>query len=60
MGLNYFFETYAPVCDRWILSDNSTEPFTVVAEGSPAGINIKNQEKYDIILKLAYPDENDK
>ncbi len=60
MGLNYFFETYAPVCDRWILSDNSTEPFTVVAEGSPSGINIKNPEKYELILKLAYPDENNK
>ncbi len=57
MGLNYFFETYAPVCDRWILSDNSTNPFTVVAEGTPSGINIKNEEKYKLILSIAYPDE---
>ena len=59
MGLNYFFEKYAPICDRWILADNSVSPFTVVAEGSPAGIKVKDKEKYDIILHLAYPDENE-
>ena len=33
MGLQYFFEDYIKVCDRWILADNSTPPFRVVAEG---------------------------
>ena len=60
MGLNYFFETYAPICDRWLLADNSSEPLTIVAEGSPKGVNIKDQEKYDLIYKLAYTDENEK
>ena len=60
MGLNYFFETYAPVCDRWMLADNSSSPFSIVAEGSPAGIKVREKEKYDIILRLAYPDENEK
>ena len=60
MGLNYFFETYAPVCDRWMLADNSSSPFSIVAEGSPAGIKVRDKEKYDIILRLAYPDENEK
>ena len=60
MGLNYFFETYAPVCDRWMLADNSSSPFAIVAEGSPAGIKVRDKEKYDIILRLAYPDENEK
>ena len=60
MGLNYFFETYAPVCDRWMLADNSSSPFSIVAEGSPAGIKVRDKEKYDIILRLAYPDEKEK
>ena len=58
MGLNYFFETYAHICERWMLIDNSTDPFTVVAEGNPELANIKDREKFDIIHKLAYPDEN--
>ena len=60
MGLNYFFETYAPVCDRWMLADNSSSPFSIVAEGSPAGIKVRDKEKYDTSLRLAYPDENEK
>jgi len=56
MGLTYFFETYAPVCDRWILADNSNTPFTVVAEGNADVVNVKNQEKYNLILSIAYPD----
>ena len=60
MGLNYFFETYAPVCDRWMLADNSSSPFSIGAEGSPAGIKVRDKEKYDTILRLAYPDENEK
>ena len=59
MGLNYFFETYAPVCDRWLLADNSVSPFIVVAEGSSSGIKVKDKERYDTILHLAYPDENE-
>ena len=58
MGLNYFFETYAPICDRWMLADNSTSPFTMVAEGSGGVTRIKDQEKYDLIHSLAYLDEN--
>lgn len=60
MGLNYFFDTYAPVCDRWILADNSTTPFTVVAEGNAGGVNIKNEEKYNLILNIAYPPHENK
>ena len=59
MGLNYFFETYAPICEHWLLIDNSTDPFTIVAEGNPECANIKDKEKFDIIHSLAYPDENE-
>lgn len=58
MGLNYFFETYAPICDRWMLVDNSVSPFTIVAEGSGKTVSVKDKEKYDTILKIAYPDDN--
>jgi len=53
MGLDYFFHQYVPLCDRWILADNSEIPFTVVAEGSKNGITIvKDKEKYDKIYAL--------
>ena len=32
-GLEYFFNDYMNICDRWILADNSQPPFKVVAEG---------------------------
>ena len=34
VGIQYFFNDYSPVCERWILADNSQIPFRVVAEGS--------------------------
>jgi predicted ABC-type ATPase len=53
MGLDYFFHDYVPLCDRWILADNSEIPFTVVAEGSKNGINIiRDKEKFDVIYAL--------
>lgn len=58
MGLRYLFNTYIPICDRWVLADNSITPFTVVAEGSADGINIKNEETYSQIYSTAFPDEN--
>ena len=57
MGLRYFFETYAPVSDRWVLADNSKPPFTVVAEGSRQLMYIKDNEKYQNIWNIAHPNE---
>ena len=57
MGLQYFFDTYVPVTDRWILADNSRSPFTVVAEGSREVMYIKDNEKYSLIWSIAHPDE---
>lgn len=57
MGLQYFFETYVPVTDRWILADNSKSPFTVVAEGSKDVLYIKDSEKYNLIWNIAHPNE---
>ncbi len=57
MGLRYLFDTYIPLCDRWILADNSIIPFTVVAEGTKDEIFVKNEEKYRLIRSLAKPAE---
>lgn len=59
MGLQYFFETYIPLSDRWVLADNSTSPFKVVAEGSSKGTFIKDEEKYKTIRRIVYPDEQE-
>ena len=58
MGLQYFFESYIPVIDNWILADNSKPPFTIVAEGSKDLIYIKDSEKYQLIWNIAHPDES--
>ena len=57
MGLQYFFDTYIPVSDRWVLADNSRTPFTVVAEGSKQLMYIKDNEKYRTIWNIAHPNE---
>ena len=57
MGLQYFFESYIPAADRWILADNSRPPFSVVAEGSRQVSYIKDSEKYQLIRNIVHPDE---
>ena len=57
MGLQYLFDTYIPVSDRWVLADNSKPPFTVVAEGSKQLLYIKDNEKYRNIWNIAHPNE---
>lgn len=51
-GLRYFFEFYSPVCDRWVLADNTTTPFAVVAEGNPGQIRIRKKERYKEIKDI--------
>lgn len=52
MGLQYFFDTYLRLCDRWILADNTNTPYTIVAEGSGQVTYIKDNEKYKTIRDL--------
>lgn len=58
MGIQYFFDTYSPICDRWVLADNSQTPFVVVAEGTKQLISIKDNEKFRLIRSIAHPDED--
>lgn len=59
MGLNYFFEAYAPICDRWVLADNSKSPFTVVAEGFGERKTIRDSEKFKTIWSQVHDEEYD-
>ena len=54
VGIYYFFNTYAPICERWILADNSQVPFRVIADGSKNEImNIRDEEVYATIRAIA-------
>ena len=58
MGLSYFFNDYAPACERWILADNSQIPFKVVAEGAKGQVtNIRDEKTYNIIKSLVNTDK---
>ena len=50
-GLKYFFEDYAPACDKWILVDNTTSSFDIVAEGTRRGTTVRNLPLYEQILQ---------
>ncbi len=53
-GIYYFFNLYAPICQRWILADNSQIPFRVIAEGTKDEfINIRDEETFAIIKAIA-------
>jgi predicted ABC-type ATPase len=55
VGIDYFFHDYAPICERWILADNSQIPFRVIAEGSKNDlINIKDESTYEQIRRQTF------
>ena len=49
-GLEYFFDIYAPVCDKWMLVDNSENQFHQIAEGTRKGTTVRDMELYQRIL----------
>ncbi len=59
MGLQYFFDDYCAVCDKWILADNTEIPFTIVAEGTQEGTTILDSVKYQHIWEQAHPTETE-
>lgn len=52
-GLNYLFHDYMPVCDKWVLADNSEPPFRIIAEGNRKGLTIRDMDIYRAIRKTA-------
>lgn len=53
MGLDYLFNNYIPICDHWIIADNTTPPFRVIAQGNK-GENpiIKDARTLEIIKTI--------
>ena len=47
MGINYLFHLYMQTCDKWILADNTTPPFDIIAEGSRKGLVIRDMQRYN-------------
>ena len=48
-GLQYFFDIYSPVCDKWMLVDNSDTEFNIVAEGTRKGMTVRDLDLYQQI-----------
>ena len=54
VGIDYFFNIYSPISERWILADNSQIPFRVIAERSKNDvINIKDEDTFHKIKAIA-------
>jgi predicted ABC-type ATPase len=51
-GLYYLFRDFIPLCDHWILTDNSTDPATAIADGTKNSVHISDEEKYEKILRM--------
>ena len=52
VGLNYLFKDYMPVCDKWMLADNSNPPYKLVAEGTRKGLVVKDLDRYETIRHM--------
>lgn len=52
-GINNLSKLYLPICDYWMIIDNSELPFQIIAEGFKTEIiEINNQIIYNRIVKL--------
>lgn len=49
VGLHYLFRDFMPICNRWILCDNSAEPMRIVAESSEDGLTVRDPETFSKI-----------
>ena len=60
-GLRHFFEDYMPVSDRWMLADNTTVPFKLIAKGWQKNMVVQDNLMFENIKALAakYKKEDD-
>lgn len=42
VGLHYLFRDFMPLCNQWILADNSNIPFKIVAERNENGLIVRD------------------
>ena len=52
-GLQYLFDDYMPLADRWILADNSEIPFKIVAQGWHDSMVVQDNLKFEAIRRQA-------
>lgn len=57
VGLKYLFSTYMPLCDRWIIMDNTTTRLAMIAEGSSGRLIIKDDDKFAKIRSIALDEQ---
>lgn len=55
MGLDYLLSYYMPLCDHWILADNTNPPFRVIAQGNKGEEPIiKDAKTFEIIQAITH------
>lgn len=52
-GLRHFFEVYMSVSDQWMLADNTTVPFRLIAQGWRNNMVVKDNIKFESIKEQA-------
>ncbi len=57
MGIKYLFNTYMPLCDRWIIMDNTSTRLALIAEGSSGRLVIKDEDKFGKIRSIALDEQ---
>ena len=51
VGIRNLFNPYIPVCDYWIMIDNSNNPSTIIAEGGTSVVTkIHNKTLYNLLI----------
>jgi predicted ABC-type ATPase len=54
-GVKNLFQLFIPICDYWIVIDNSQTPYNIVAEGQEdQELNIQNQMIWDELTTLSH------
>jgi len=54
-GIKNLFDLYMPICDYWIITDNSNPSLELVAEGNHKNIShVENIRKFELMIKMAY------
>ncbi len=53
-GINNLFKLFIPICDYWILIDNSQKPYKIVAEGQKdQELNVQNEQIWNKLNTLS-------
>jgi predicted ABC-type ATPase len=54
-GIKNLFDLYIPVCDYWMITNNSTPNLKLIAEGNYKDVyRIENNRTFELMKKMAY------